>query len=330
MAKKVSNKKKLEQARKDKQNYLAAAISGAIVGGITGQDIGRNESIINQRREVSDRLEDINYRAHTGNLSEKEIEFLSKLSSAGPNAGQDISEKILGAAYTSPRTRKSRIIGGTVGSVLGATPGLVGAYAAHKKVKKLEKRVAEEEAQEKNYSKKDFVEPTEKEISKLTRNQVLSLLDKKNKQVDKDREDYISRKTKRGGIYGALVGAGLGALASGLGSKYIAKSSTKDAIINSVLSGGFGGFAGYHQGRNLAKKNAKSYVKSADEYNNNKVTSKYAKELDRIMRTQGREDDLEAINSERIRNEKKAKSEFKDYLSHNSVLNLGRNSIRIR
>ena len=48
------------------------------------------------------------------------------------------------------------------------------------------------------------------------------------------------------------------------------------------------------------------------------------------MRKYGHQDDLEAVNAERIRNEKKAKSELKDYLKHNSVLNLGRNSIRVR
>ena len=48
------------------------------------------------------------------------------------------------------------------------------------------------------------------------------------------------------------------------------------------------------------------------------------------MRDLGREDDLEVINNEHYKNEKRAKREYDDYLKHNSVLNLGRNSIRVR
>ena len=83
-------------------------------------------------------------------------------------------------------------------------------------------------------------------------------------------------------------------------------------------------------GIELKLDNAKDYVKNADEFNKEKVTKKYARGLDKKMRDLGREDDLEAINDERYKNEKKAEREHKDFLKHNSVLNLGRNSIRIR
>ena len=191
------------------------------------------------------------------------------------------------------------------------------------------------EASEKTYSimSKEFSSKEERisdeELSKMSRNQILKLLDKKADKVDKDKEEYIKKKTRKGGRIGSLL-AGLGtAAAVGLGSKYTG-ASTKESLIRAALSGSAAAGFGYMKGREAAKKDAEEYAKNANEFNKEKVTKKYAKDLDKKMRDLGREDDLEAINDERYKNEKKAKRDYQDYLKHNSVLNLGRNSIRVR
>ena len=330
MAKKrKTDKEKLAEAKKNRDISAAVALGGGILTGIAKSGVEGMDSMTEQYREALARINGWENRARKGGkFTEQEAKFIQ--------GGEDSFEKLRGAISQSPRTKKAKLKGAIVGAAMGALPGGLGVLTSNMEIKRLEKRIAAKEAKEKSYSvmdkmfSKNFVEPSDDEVSKLSRNQILSLLDKKNKQVDKDKEEYINKKTTRGGIIGALVGAGLGSLASGLGNKYIGKMDTKTAILNSLIGGGLGAYAGYGQGRKIAKNSAKDYVKDADEFNNNKVTTKYAKKLDALMRKYGHQDDLEAVNAERIRNEKKAKSELKDYLKHNSVLNLGRNSIRVR
>ncbi len=176
----------------------------------------------------------------------------------------------------------------------------------------------------------DYVVPDDDRIKEMTRFQVLRVLDKRDKQVDKDRKKYIKRKTRNSGIIGSILGAGVGALAGYYGNKYaFGDEDKKRSISNSVLSGISGALVGYGIGSNKGKTNAEEYVKDADEFNNRKVTRKLARHLDKIMREQGREDDLEILNEEKFRNQKNAKREYESFLKGNNVLNLGRNSVRV-
>lgn len=212
-------------------------------------------------------------------------------------------------------------------STLASMGGIYGAIKRRKLGKEENEKKFSIMSKEFSSKKKDNI--SEEDLSKLSRNQVLKLIDKRAEKVDKDKEDYINKKIRKGGKVGSLL-AGLGtAAAVGLGSKY-SGASTKEALIRAALSGSAAAGFGYMKGREIAKSNAEDYVKNADEFNKEKVTKKYARGLDKKMRDLGREDDLEAINDERYKNEKRVEREHKDFLKHNSVLNLGRNSIRIR
>lgn len=336
MAKKINKEKKLKKLKEERNaNLILSGLMGGY-GAIKGHGLAKEGSIKNQNNEVFDRINGVVEKARRGEkLTELEAKLMQGPSETYKKIYYDILPK-------TPRTKKAGIKGALAGGALMGLPNLVAAGINQHKINKLKKQIKKDEEKEekkfsimskmfskKNDKEKDDFNHTTEDLSKMSHNQILRLLDKRAKRVDEDKKEYIEKKTRRGGIVGSIMG-GLGtAAAVGLGSKYLG-SSNKEALIRAALSGlGVAGY-GYKKGREVAKENAEDYVKTADEFNKEKVTKKYAKSLDKKMRDLGRIDDLEAVNAERYRNEKKAKREYEDYLKHNSVLNLGRNSIRIR
>ena len=327
MAKKVNNKKKLESLKAKRNGHLLGAGVLGLYGGYRGYKFGEVGSMGNQLNESFEVISDLtNKAARQEPLTENEEKALHHMAN-NPN---DFREKLVGAIYQSPRTRKARLKGGLIGSTILASPNLIGAISNQIKINKLKKKIREEEEEMKSFSKdddsKDYIVPNDDKIMDMSRLQVLRILDKKDKQVDKDRKNYIKKKTKRGGIWGSVLGAGLGSLAGYLGNKYLLGNTDKKSMIsNSILSGISGGALGYNFGSKIGKNNAEEYVKDADEFNNLKVTRKLARRLDKLMREQGRNDDLEVLNEEKFRNKK----DLENSLKRNSVLNLGRNEIKV-
>lgn len=325
MAKKVDNKRKLKSLKNKRNVALISAGLGGALGGYGGYKISQTGAMGEQLSKIALERIRIEAKALKGEkLTEDEAKIMNITSN------EDGWEKIRGAAYQSPKTKKAKILGGVGGSIFGAAPGLLSAAINQHKINKLEKQIAKE-AEEKDFSDdEDYIVPSDDRIKEMTRFQVLRVLDKRDKQVDRDRKKYIKRKTRNSGIFGSILGAGLGALTGYYGSKYaLGDDDRKRTISNSVLSGLSGALVGYGIGKNTGKKNAEDYVKDADEFNNRKVTRKLAKHLDKIMREQGREDDLEILNEEKFRNQKNAKREYESFTKGNNVLNLGRNSVRV-
>ena len=330
MAKKVNKEKKLKALKDSRNANLFLSVMGAGYGGIKGREFGRDKAIDKQHKSVKNRIEELGNKIKRGEeLTEQEAKFMYN--------PKPVMDKILEIIPKSPRTRKYKTVGTAVGAATLGIPTLIAAGFDQHKINKLKKEINKEkkEASEKTYSimSKEFSSKEERisdeELSKMSRNQILKLLDKRADKVDKDKEEYVKKKTRRGGIIGSIL-SGLGTAAIvGLGSKY-AGTSTKESLIRAGLSGTAAAGYGYMKGRKVAKDSAEDYARVANEFNKEKVTKKYAKDLDKKMRDLGREDDLEAINDERYKNEKKAKRDYQDYLKHNSVLNLGRNSIRVR
>lgn len=330
MAKKVNKDKKLKALKDSRNANLFLSVMGAGYGGIKGREFGRDKAIDKQHKSVKNRIEELGNKIKRGEeLTEQEAKFMYN--------PKPVMDKILEIIPKSPRTKKYKTVGTAVGAAALGIPTLIAAGFDQHKINKLKKEIKKEkkEASEKTYSimSKEFSSKEERisdeELSKMSRNQILKLLDKRADKVDRDKEEYVRKKTRRGGIIGSIL-SGLGTAAVvGLGSKY-AGTSTKESLIRAALSGSAAAGYGYMKGRKVAKDNAEDYAKVANEFNKEKVTKKYAKDLDKKMRDLGKEDDLEAINDERYKNEKKAKREYDDYLKHNSVLNLGRNSIRVR
>lgn len=333
MAKKVNKDKKLKALKEQRDAALTLAGFGGIYGAIKGHELGKNIAYGKQRKFMMDRTEEVFDKARRGEeLTENEAKFIS-------NPDPVIEYGLNQVIPNSKRTKRHKKWGAAIGGAAMSAPWLVSAAIDQRKINKLKKKKEKEEKEEneKKFSimSKEFSSKKGKEfeegddLSKLSRNQILKLIDKRAEKVDKDKEDYINKKIRKGGRVGSLL-AGLGtAAAVGLGSKYTG-ASTKESLIRAALSGSAAAGFGYMKGREIAKEDAEDYVKNADEFNKEKVTKKYAKNLDKKMRDLGREDDLEVINNEHYKNEKRAKREYDDYLKHNSVLNLGRNSIRVR
>ena len=325
MAKKVDNKRKLKSLKSSRNSALVGAAIGGILGGYGGYKGGETVSMGKQLFEVQDKVNSLLRKARMGEkLTEKEAIAIQLANSKNGH------EKLLGAIYQSPRTNKARLLGGLGGGLLGSVPALISAGVSQHKINKIQKQL-KKEAEEKDFSddEEDYIVPDDDRIKDMTRFQVLRVLDKRDKQVDRDRKKYIKRKARNSGILGSVLGAGLGALTGYYGSKYGLGDDKKRTISNSILSGISGALAGYGIGSNTGKNRAEEYVKDADEFNNRKVTRKLAKHLDKIMREQGREDDLEILNDEKFRNQKNAKREYESFLKGNNVLNLGRNSVRV-
>lgn len=327
MAKKVNNKKKIESLKAKRNAHLFGAGISGLYGGYKGYKLGEVASMGNQLKESSEVISGLTDKIRRREpLTEVEERALHHMS----NKPIDFREKLIGAIYQSPRTQKARLKGGLIGGTILASPNLIGAISNQIKINKLKKKLREEEEEVRSFSKdddsKDYVVPSDDKIMDMSRLQVLRILDKRDKQVDKDRKNYIKKKTKRGGIWGSVLGAGLGSLAGYLGNKYLLENTDKKSMIsNSILSGISAGALGYNFGSKIGKNNAEEYVKDADEFNNLKVTRKLAKRLDKIMREQGRNDDLEVLNEEKFRNKK----DLENSLKRNSVLNLGRNEVKV-
>lgn len=321
MAKEINKKKKLKELEEKRNSKL---ILGGIssYSGYKGYKTGETLSILQQLGKVQERVNEINNKLSRGEkVNESEAKYLQN--------PKDANEKILGAIYQSPKTKRGRIIGAAIGSI-PSVAFLASAAKDQYKINKLKKQIKEEKDRkfsimDKMFSKKEKTPtiPSEEELSKLSRHQILRLLDKKSEQIEKDKKDYIEKKSKKGGLRGSIIGGILGASA-GAGVSKISGGSTKSILSNALLSGGLGAFAGYGYGKKSAKKSARDYVKNADEFNESEVTRKFAKDLDKSMRKIGKLDDLEAINEERLANKKSAKSKYDNYPKKNSVLNLGR------
>ena len=322
MAKEIDKKKKLKELEEKRNSKL---VLGGIssYSGYKGYKAGETLSMLQQLSKVRGRINEIYDKSNRGEkISESEARY--------PQNPKDADEKILGAIYQSPRTKKGRIIGAAIGSI-PSVAFLASAAKDQYKINKLKKQIKKEKDKkfsimDKMFSKKNLEKskiPTEEELSKLSRHQILRLLDKKSEQVEKDKKDYIEKRSKKGGVYGSIIGGILGASA-GAGVSKISGGSTKSILSNALLSGGLGALAGHEHGKKSAKESARDYVKNADEFNESKVTRKFAKDLDKSMRNIGKLDDLEAINEERLANKKSAKSKYDNYLKKNSVLNLGR------
>lgn len=334
MARKVNKDKKIKALKEQRDAALVLAGIGGAYGAIKGHEVGKGIAYDKQKKFMMDRTEEVFNKARRGEkLTENEAKFISN---PEPVIEYGLSQVI----PNSKRTKRHKRWGAAIGGAALGAPWLISAAMDQRKINKLKKKKEKEEKEEsekkfsimsKEFSskKKDNISEEDDDLSSLSRNQILKLIDKRAEKVDKDREEYINKKVRRGGRVGSLL-AGLGTAAIvGLGSKY-SGASTKEALIRAALSGSAAAGFGYMKGRETAKSDAEDYVKNADEFNKEKVTKKYAKGLDKKMRNLGREDDLEAINDERYKNEKRAEREYKDFLKHNSVLNLGRNSIRIR
>ena len=326
MAKEVNKKKKLEDLKANRNiNLLGAAVGGGY-GGYRGYKLGRDLAAMDQYGKFVSRVNELNEKLSRGEkATEVEAKFLQN--------PRDAQEKVLGLIFQSPKTKKGKIIGTVGGSLLSSSPFLLKAALNQHKINKLKKEIKKEEEERKSFSIKrfskkssdgeDFYEPTEEEVRKLTRNQVLGLIDKKDKQVDKNKKKLLKAYKRKGGLIGGLVGS-LGGAGLGYLSNKLTGGSNKSALASSITSGIGLGVSGYLLGKKAGKNRAEDLIKTEKKYNNEKVTRDYAKDLDEMMRKQGREDDLSALNEERIQNKRTAERNLEDYVKSNSVLNLGR------
>ena len=148
----MGTKKKIESLKARRNGHLLGAGILGLYGGYKGYKLGEFTSMGNQLNESGEVISGLTDKIRRREpLTEAEERALHHMS----NNPSDFREKLIGAVYQSPRTRKARLKGGLLGGTLLAAPNLIGAVSNQIKINKLKKKIREEEEEMRSFSKDD-------------------------------------------------------------------------------------------------------------------------------------------------------------------------------